>query len=670
MELTPHIMITDSLQHGIRNGVSWLLKNQQPEGLWVGYLETNSSIQAEWILAMHFLHLEDDPKYPSVIRAILNEQRPDGSWEVYYQAPMGDINATVESYTALKASGMPANSPPLRKAREWILDRGGPAGIRVFTRYWLALLGLWPWDTTPAPPPEIIFLPSWAPFNIYQFASWARGTIIPLTVLRARRPVRALPPKHSIDELFPEGRERFDYRLPKKGKTFSWPRFFHLSDRLLSRYVPFPCHPGREMAIRRCLGWIVRHQEADGAWSGIQPPWIYSLMALHAEGFAHDHPVLAAGLDAWNQHWKFENKGATYLQASESPVWDTLLSLLALLDCGHDFDTTPQMHAALKWILDEQVLAGGDWQVYVKEAEPGGWAFERENDFYPDVDDTAVAVIVLVKMRPFLKNADLERRVDLAIHRAVAWMEAMQSANGGWGAFDKDNTSRFLTLIPFCDFGEALDPPSVDVTAHVLEALGLLGRGMDDPVVARAYNYIRSEQEDDGTWFGRWGVNHIYGTAAVLPALEAIGEDMNAPCVHKAARWIASHQNPDGGWGESCESYMDLALRGRGPSTASQTGWALMALTATGSNAWDNAIEQGLAWLLRTQRTDGTWDEPQYTGTGFPGYGVGERIDLAKEADNLDQGAELARGFMINYNMYRHYFPLMAMGRAQLHFSG
>jgi squalene-hopene/tetraprenyl-beta-curcumene cyclase len=669
MDSTSHSMITDSLQQGIKNGVSWLLDNHQPEGFWVGNLETNSCMEAEWVLAMHFLGVEDDPKYESVIRAILNEQRPDGSWEVYYQAPVGDINTTVECYTALKASGMPVDALPLHKAREWITEHGGLGGLRVFTRYWLALFGEWPWDATPALPPEIIFLPSWAPFNVYQFASWARGTIIPLTVLRARRPVRKFPPGHRIDELFPEARDRFDYRSVGKKNTSFWQCLLYLSDRLLSRYTGFPFRPGRELAIRQCLEWIIRHQEADGAWSGIQPPWIYSLMALNVEGYAVDHPVLAAGLDAWNQHWKFEKNGATYLQASDTPVWDTVLSLLALLDCCQDFNATPQMQVALEWILNEQVLAGGDWQVYVRDVEPGGWAFERQNDLYPDIDDTAVAVIVLLRLRPDLQGSGLRGRVDLAVRRAVAWMEAMQSNNGGWGAFDKDNTSRFITLIPFCDFGETLDPPSADVTAHVLEALGLLGRGMDDPVVARAYKYIRSEQEEDGSWFGRWGVNHIYGTAAVLPAMKAIGEDMNAPYVQKAARWITDHQNPDGGWGESCGSYMDITLRGCGPSTASQTGWAIMALLATGSHAYDQVIEQGLAWLLATQRTDGTWDEPQYTGTGFPGYGIGERTDIAKAVDDLDQGSELARGFMLNYNMYRHYFPLMAMGRAWRHLS-
>jgi squalene-hopene/tetraprenyl-beta-curcumene cyclase len=665
-----HSMIKDQLQQAINNGILWLLNKQEPAGFWMANLETNSCMEAEWVLAMHFLGIQNDPKYESVIQAILNEQRSDGSWEVYYQAPNGDINTTVECYTALRASGMPIDAQPLNEARNWIMEHRGLRNLRVFTRYWLALFGEWPWDAVPVIPPEIIFLPSWAPFNIYKFASWARGTIIPLTILSSRKSVRKLPQENRINELFPETRHHFDYRSSDKKVSDFRQRLFYLFDRFLRSYIKFPFHPGREIAIRQCLEWIIRHQEADGAWGGIQPPWIYSLMALNVEGYALDHPIITAGLDAWNQqHWKFEKNGATYLQASNTPVWDTLLSLLALLDCQQNFNTinpTPQMQLALEWILNEQVLAGGDWQVYVKNVKPGGWAFEWENDFYPDIDDTAVAIIVLLRLIPIL-NSGLRHRVNHAVSKAVAWIDAMQSSNGGWGAFDKDNSSHLISLIPFCDFGEVLDPPSVDVTAHVLEALGLWGRRMDNPIVARAYRYIRSEQEDDGCWFGRWGVNYIYGTGAVLPGLKAIGEDMNASYVQKAAQWIAEHQNSDGGWGESCGSYMDSALRGRGISTASQTAWALIALLSINSHSYDKVIEKGLNWLLIEQNTDGTWDEPQYTGTGFPGYGIGERTDITKASNEFGQGSELARGFMLNYNMYRHYFPLMAMGRAWRH---
>jgi len=658
-------MKNENLIQGIQQAIDWLLTRQDQDGFWVGKLESNSCMEAEWILAMHILGVQDDPKYQGVIQAILNDQRPDGSWEIYYQAPTGDINTTVESYAALRIAGLDPNSDPLSRAREWILANGGLSATRVFTRYWLALLGEWPWEHTPALPPEIIFIPTWAPFNLYKFATWARATLLPLTLLSASRPVQAASTERRLDELFPEGRDNFEYRLPRKKGIISWEAFFLLTDRLLNAYVNFPFHPLRHAARRQCREWIVEHQDADGAWGGIQPPWIYSLMALHAEGYALDHPVMAAGLHAFNLHWSYERDGGIYLQPSESPIWDTVLVLLAFLDCGMPEGTEVAAERSIRYLLREQVLVGGDWQVFVKGVEPGGWAFEFENDKYPDVDDTAVAVIVLLRLIPMIKDATLQNEMQAAVDKAIPWLLGMQNKNGGWAAFDKDNTSKILTLIPFADFGELLDPPSVDVTAHVVEALGLYGKTMGDPVVAEACRFMREEQEQDGPWFGRWGVNYIYGTAAVLPAFEAVGENMQAEYVQRALRWIVEHQNEDGGWGESCGSYMDDQLRGRGPSTASQTGWALMALTAGASHDFDRNISRGLEFLLTSQQTAGTWDEPYYTGTGFPGYGVGQRVNLSKDAERPDQGRELARGFMLNYNMYRHYFPLMAMGRAK-----
>jgi len=658
-------MNKDQLRNAIDRATNWLLADQDPAGFWVGKLQSNSCMEAEWIMAMHIMGVKEDPKYAGVVQAILNEQRGDGSWEVYYQAPTGDINTTVESYTALRIAGLDPNSEPLDRARQWILANGGLGETRVFTRYWLALLGEWPWQHTPALPPEIIFIPKWAPFNLYKFATWARATLLPLTILSAGRPVTPLSPEKRLDELFPNGRANFDFRLPRKKGLFSWERFFLVTDRLLNLYVDAPLHPLRETAIRQSLEWIISHQDADGAWGGIQPPWIYSLMALHAAGYPLDHPVVAAGLNGFNLHWSYEKNSGIYLQPSESPIWDTVLSLLALLDCGMPDQALPAARRAVEYLLAEQVLVGGDWQVFVPNVEPGGWAFEFENDKYPDVDDTAVAIIVLLRLIPYLDDPDLEKRIRTAVDKAVNWTLAMQNPNGGWAAFDRDNTSKILTLIPFADFGELLDPPSVDVTAHVVEALGLYGHGLDSPPVARAVAYMRSEQEEDGSWFGRWGVNHIYGTAAVLPALEMVGEDMGQDYIQRGCSWLKEHQNRDGGWGETCGSYMDESLRGKGPSTASQTGWALMALLAAFQPDHEQAISRGLDYLAATQLDSGTWDEPWYTGTGFPGYGVGERVNLAGKQEELGQGAELARGFMLNYNMYRHYFPLIAMGRAR-----
>lgn len=654
-----------NLDRTIEAGLRWSLEHQRPDGHWVGRLETNCCMEAQWILALHFIGWTDHPVRDELVRAVLREQRSDGSWEVFRDAPAGDINTTVECYAALRSVGVSPDDERLAKARAWILDRGGLGKVRVFTRYWLALIGVWPWERTPNLPPEIVFAPKWFVFSIYNFASWARATLMPLAVLSAYRPVRPLSEGDRLDELFPEGRDRFDWSLPNPPRALSWERLFLWIDRVLHRLQSLRLTPGREAALARVTEWIVAHQDADGVWGGIQPPWVYSVLALHARGWDRRHPVMAAALGALEDpRWRVQIDDASYMSASVSPVWDTLLTLLAMQDCGAEADCGPSFHRGIDWILDRQVRAEGDWSVKVPQAEPGGWAFEYENLAYPDLDDTAVALIVLARFRD--RAGPRSARVEEAIRRAVAWVRAMQCSSGGWAAFDRDNDREFLTKIPFCDFGEVLDPPSVDVTAHVLEALALLGVDRNDPAVRRAVSWVRAEQEEDGSWFGRWGVNYVYGTGAVLPALAALGEDMSEPAFQRAADWLVAHQNPDGGWGESCSSYMDPAAKGRGVSTASQTAWAIMGLLAVARATDASATRRGLAWLAAQQR-DGTWDEPQYTGTGFPGYGVGLRIRLDDPGleERLAQGVELSRAFMINYHLYRHYFPLMALGRAR-----
>ena len=658
------------LDRSIHEAVEWLKIHQRPEGYWMGRLESNACMEAEWLLAFHFMGVDDPVKKRGLINAVLENQRPDGSWEVYYSAPQGDINTTVECYAALRCAGFSPDHEVLQAARRWILNHGGIDNVRVFTQYWLALIGEWPWELTPTLAPELIFFPGWFPFSVYEFASWARATIIPLAILSVRRPVRPLPPESRLDELFPDGRGRSSIRpkLTRPKNFFSWDSLFYWGDLFLKKYVDFPFHPGRETAIKLCIEWIIRHQEADGAWGGIQPPWIYGLMALYNEGYSLDHPVMKKGLEAINApHWSYREGDALYIQASNSPVWDTVLSMIALLDCDEDVNSSEMLQRAMEWLLEQQVVEQyGDWSVKVRNVEPGGWPFEMANRYYPDVDDTAVAITVLARIFP--QSRSDSRRIARALRLAENWIRGMQSSNGGWAAFDKDNVNRLVTRIPFCDFGEVLDPPSVDVTAHVVEAFAYLGKRANDPVIARALQYIRSEQEKDGSWFGRWGVNHIYGTSAVLQALRAIGEDMNQPYVRRAARWIVEHQNPDGGWGETPASYMDKKLRGKGESTPSQTAWALLGLMAVGDPAHDEVVARGLHFLILAQK-DGTWDEPQYTATGFPGYGHGARASLDDNGDTLEQGLELCRGFMINYNMYRHYFPLMALGRARKYFA-
>ena len=449
--------------------------------------------------------------------------------------------------------------------------------------------------------------------------------------------------------------------MPKRGGLFSWETVFRGFDRVLHKLQDWKITPGRSTAKALCIEWIIRHQDADGAWGGIQPPWIYSLMALHASGYTHDHPVMAKGLAALDSDWSYERAGHRFIQACESPVWDTLLSLTSIQECEAQTRDRQLTAKAVRWILAHENRTRGDWSHLTPHAEAGGWAFERANLHYPDLDDTAVAILMLAR----IKDPTLRHSAAAPLQRAINWSLAMQSDNGGWGAFDRNNDSTIITKIPFCDFGEVLDPPSADVTAHMVEALAAAGFVKDHPHVAHAVEFLWSEQEDDGGWFGRWGVNYIYGTAAVLPALAEIGEDMTQPRVQRAEAWIINSHNDDGGWGETCASYMALELAGTGVSTASQTAWALIALLAGDNPSSAEALRRGLDFLITTQE-NGSWNEQHYTGTGFPGYGFGARAEQdGMEKLALIQGPELSRAFMINYNLYRHYFPLIALGRAR-----
>ena len=650
-----------ALDQTIDAGLEWLDHEQSDDGYWRGMLESNCCMEAEWVMAFHVLGLEL-PGRDQIVTGILSKQRDDGAFETYFDAPSGDVNTTVESYVALRICGLDPESAAMRNARQWILDKDALRHVRVFTRYWLALLGEWPWARTPNLPPEIMRMPLWMPFNIYRFACWARATLVPLCVLSSMRYVRPLPEHLRPHELFPDGREDELFRMPRRGGLMSWESLFRGIDRVLHKMQDWGLTPGRNSVVARCNEWILRHQDSDGSWGGIQPPWIYSLMALNASGYALDHPAMAKGIATLNDHWSYERDGHRFIQACESPVWDTLLTLTAMQECDAESRNLASTQKALQWILAREIRTRGDWSQLTPHAQPGGWAFERANQNYPDLDDTAIAILVLAR----LQDSDSRKSAAAPLQRAIDWALAMQSDNGGWGAFDRNNDTAIITKIPFCDFGEVLDPPSADVTAHIIEALAAAGYDANHAAVRRAIDYLWSEQEPDGGWFGRWGVNYLYGTAAVLPALVAVGVDRRDERIARAEQWIINHQNADGGWGESCASYMELGLAGRGVSTASQTSWGLIALMAGNNPASSDAIREGLHYLVSTQNS-GTWHERHYTGTGFPGYGFGGRIeqsDTELEA-RFGQGPELARAFMINYNLYRHYFPLIALGRAR-----
>ena len=615
-------------------------------------------MEAEYLLFTHFLGIGDIDTWRKLANHILRVQREDGTWGQYYGAA-GDLSTTVECYFALKLAGFSADDPRLVKARQFILEKGGVPRARVFTKIWLALFGQWSWKEVPTVPPEISLLPAWFPMNLYDFSSWARGTILPLSIVLSRRPVCPIPESAAIPELTPEITGSLSKSTMQRLR-FGMAGAFHLADRVLRWYNAFPWHPMRGWAIRKATDWIVEHQEADGSWGGIQPPWVYSLIALNMLGYGIDHPVMRKGVEGF-KGFMIEENDSLRVQACVSPAWDTCLAMVALEDSGMPPDS-PVLRRACEWLIGAQITRGGDWQVKVKDTRPGGWAFEFANDTYPDIDDTAEVLIALNRV-----TTDDSREREESIRRGAEWMLAMQSSNGGWAAFDKDNTRRAVAEIPFADFGEMLDPPSADVTAHVVEALGHLGYSRNAEPVRRALSYLWDEQEPDGSWFGRWGVNYVYGTGSVLPAFEAIGEDMGNEAVRRAVDWIVAHQNSDGGWGETCASYAEPSLAGYGPSTASQTAWALLGLLSAGR--WDHpSVHRGITFLVNTQQGDGTWDEPWFTGTGFPGYGAGQRAKgVDKQSNIIDQGTELSAGFMINYHLYRNYWPLMALGRYLTH---
>jgi len=615
----------------IDRAVDWLLSMQNDPGYWWAELESNVTITAEHIFLKHILGISDAREAKKAARYILSQQRSDGTWGNWFDGP-AELSTTIEAYVALKMAGIPPDTSEMSKARSFILAHGGVEKARVFTKIWFAMMGEWDWRGVPVLPVEFVLLPPRFPMSIYSFGCWARQTIVPMAIIMTERPVVPLPAEQRIDELYVRGRANADLRVPVIKRT-PRARLFQLADKLLRLYAKLPAQPGRRHAMRRAEQWILERQEADGSWGGIQPPWVYSLIALKLRGYAveGDGPI-AKGLAGFYGETGFsiEDDECFHLQSCLSPVWDTGLALLALQDAGLPSDH-PAIVRSAEWLLDEQILTGGDWQVHCG-ARPGGWAFEFANDIYPDIDDSAVVMMGLLDA-----TVDAKRQAD-ALDRAVEWILGMQSRNGGWGAFDRDNVQTWTRDIPFADFGEMIDPPSVDVTGHVIECLGRLGRTIGDPAVDRAVAYLRREQDPDGAWYGRWGVNLTYGIGSVLPGLEAVGENMTAPHVRRAVDWLLAHQNDDGGWGERIEGYYDTATRGRGPSTASQTAWSLLALLAAGEAAHP-ATRRGVEYLVTTQTEGGGWDEPQFTGTGFP------------------------TDFMIRYHLYRDVFPLMALGR-------
>ncbi|MGW4287828.1 squalene--hopene cyclase [Streptomyces sp. NPDC004673] len=619
--------VPEAAAHAVARATEFLLAGQHPEGWWKGDLETNVTMDAEDLLLRQFLGIRDEATTHAAALFIRGEQRADGAWATFYGGP-GELSATVEAYVALRLAGDAPDAPHMARASAWVRARGGIASARVFTRIWLALFGWWKWEDLPELPPELIWFPTWLPLNIYDFGCWARQTIVPLTIVSATRPVRPAP--FPLDEL------HTDPANPNPPKPLaplaSWDGAFERLDRMVHRLRGAVPRRVRRAAINSAARWIVERQENDGCWGGIQPPAVYSVIALHLLGYDLEHPVMRAGLESLVRFAIWREDGSRMIEACQSPVWDTCLAVIALADAGLPADH-PQLVKAADWMLGEEIRRPGDWSVKRPQLPPGGWAFEFHNDNYPDIDDTAEVALALRRV-----HHPEPARMDGAIARAVRWNFGMQSKNGGWGAFDVDNTSPFPNRLPFCDFGEVIDPPSADVTAHVVEMMAAEGLA-HDPRTRRGITWLLAEQEADGSWFGRWGVNYVYGTGSVVPALTAAGLPVSHPAIRRAVHWLRGAQNDDGGWGEDLRSYKYVKeWSGRGASTASQTAWALMALLAAGERD-SKAVQRGVRWLAETQRADGSWDEPYFTGTGFPW------------------------DFSINYHLYRQVFPLTALGR-------
>ena len=617
----------ESVRDAIDRATQNLLAKQHADGYWLGELQGDTILESEFVLLMVILGREHDPRLPKLADYIRKHQMPEGGWNIYPGGPV-EVSASVKAYFALKLVGDAPTLPHMRRARRAILEAGGAEVSNSYSRFYLAALGQISYDAVPTIPPEIMLLPKRFYFSLYTMSAWTRTFVVPLCVLSAFRPVRRLPRHVGISELF-VNRSRGLGVVPRRcSRLVSWSNFFEVTDRLLKMVERWPWKPLRPLALRAVHKWMLeRFRRSDGL-GAIFPPMVYLPIALRCLGYADDHPRWQQTLRQLDGLMVTDEQGSR-VQPCLSPVWDTSMATFALREAGLPaYHPAPQRAAV--WLASKEVRRHGDWQVCAPKAEPGGWHFEFANEFYPDVDDSAKGAMALLRVgRP-------EDRP--AVDRAVRWILQMQNDDGGWAAFDRNINKGFLTHVPFADHNAILDPSVPDITGRVLECLGRMGFGLAEPAVDRATRFLRLAQERDGSWFGRWGVNHIYGTWQALVGLAHVGQDMAEPWCRRAVAWLGRHQNADGGWGESCRSYRDPSSRGQGQSTASQTAWALMGLMAV-VDPHDARVRRGIAFLLDRQRDDGGWDESEFTGTGFPGV------------------------FYLRYHLYSLYFPLMALGR-------
>jgi len=616
------------LPESIERGAEHLLSLQAVDGYWQGELEADSTLESDYIYYLFVLGKADPVRIAKLANYVRNKQLEDGGWNIYPGGP-SELNATCKAYFALKLAGEDPNSPHLTAARETIHRLGGLELTNSYVRFYLALVGAVGWDLVPAIPPELMLLPNWFFINIYEMSSWTRGIVIPMAILCAIRPEWRLPEHARVDELFKNPARKaaaFDW----SDKLVSWKNFFLALDRVFKIYEKVPWKPFRQRALREAKHWVLDHIERTEGLAAIYPAMMNSIFALIAMGMGPDDPLTRREIQEFSR-FEIEEPDTIRLQPCVSPVWDSCIAMVALEEAGVAPDH-PSLVKAAEWILSKQILGPGDWQVKNKDAEPGGWAFEFRNDHYPDVDDTAFVLMALQRV----KIPD-EKRMEAAIRRGIQWLLSMQNRDGGWGAFDRDNSRRYICNIPFADHNAMIDPSTADVTARVLECLGRFGWPAEHPAVQRAVKFLLQDQCDDGSWFGRWGVNYVYGTSGVLRSFETVSLTAQEYC-KRAVEWLKSVQKPDGSFGESLHSYHVESSKGRGNSTASQTAWGLIGLLAA-AGPDDPASSKAAEYLVTQQNEDGSWDESDFTGTGFPCV------------------------FYLKYHLYRNSFPVYALAR-------